>query len=218
MSVQGDVNASDGRTVRFYDTGAVPDAGPTVFWHHGTPQTGRLLDPIVEAAARRGMRVVSCARAGYEGTSEIPGRTVAAAAADVIRVADELGIARFATMGASGGGPHALAAAALAPDRIVGVVTLAGIAPFTTDFDWFAGMASPGGLSSGLEGRAARAAYAEIAEFDETSFTEADFRMLAGPWSVLGADAQRASGAGAAGRSTTMSPSRSRGDSSSATF
>ena len=44
-------------------------------------------------------------------------------------------------MGASGGGPHALACAARPPDRVLGVVTLAGIAPYADDFDWWAGMA-----------------------------------------------------------------------------
>ena len=56
-------------------------------------------------------------------------------------------------MGASGGGPHALAGAALLPDRVTGVVTLAGIAPCTDAFDWFDGMQSPGGLRAAMDGR-----------------------------------------------------------------
>ncbi|MEO6827937.1 MAG: alpha/beta hydrolase [Microbacteriaceae bacterium] len=186
----------DDRTIRFYDSG--PQTGPTrtVIWQHGTPQTGRLLEPLLADAAQRGIRLVSCARAGYPGSSARRGRTVTSSAADVIAVADALGLAGFATMGASGGGPHALGCAALAPDRVRGVVTLAGIAPFTEDFDWFAGMVSPGGLRAARRGRAARARFAETAQFDQNSFIEADWRALADDWAPLGSDAERAAGDG----------------------
>jgi pimeloyl-ACP methyl ester carboxylesterase len=199
MATDGDVLTSDGRSVRYYDTGEAPNTTATVFWHHGTPQTGRLLEPVVAAASRRGIRVISCARAGYEGTTSLENRSVAAAAEDVIRVADELGIDRFGTIGASGGGPHAVACAALAPERVQAVVSLAGVAPFSDQPEWFEGMASPGGLRSATQGRAARAAFAETAEFDPGSFTAADWDALAGEWGVLGADAQRAGEAGAEG-------------------
>src|ERR1035441_9578699 len=64
------------------------------------------------------------------------------AAADVSSIADALGIDRFAVMGYSGGGPHALACAALLPERVLGVVCVAGLAPFRAEgLDWFAGMA-----------------------------------------------------------------------------
>ena len=104
---------------------------------------------------------------------------------------------RFAVMGASGGGPHALAAAALLPERVTAAVTLAGIAPWTGSEDWFAGMAAPGGLRSALEGgRAGRLAYAETDEFDPGIFTATDWATLDGPWGALGADAGLAGAAG----------------------
>lgn len=199
MSSEGDVRTADGRSVRFYDTGAGSGAALTVFWHHGTPQTGRLLDPIVSAAAARGIRVISCARAAYPGTSALPGRSVLAAADDVLRVADELGIEQFATMGASGGGPHALACAALAPTRVRAVATFAGIAPHTDEFDWFDGMADDGGLRSAVSGREHRALYAQTAEFDESIFIDADWQTLSGAWSALGSDSQLAAESGVNG-------------------
>ncbi|PVU84128.1 alpha/beta hydrolase [Cellulomonas sp. WB94] len=165
-------------------------------WHHGSPQTGALLPPLLSAAAARGIRLVSSGRPSYGGSSPLPGRDVASAAGDVAQVVDALGIARFATMGASGGGPHALACAALLPDRVTGVVCLAGIAPFTTGFDWFAGMASDGGLRAAAAGRAARARYAESDEFDPGSFIAADYAALEGDWASLGADSVRAGQAG----------------------
>lgn len=195
MAIERDLEVADGRTVRFWDTGAMGDgAAITVFWHQGTPQTGRLLAPVVSAAAERGIRVVSCARAGYPGTSALPGRSVADAAADVVAVAAELGIGRYASVGASGGGPHALACAAIDPDHVASVVTLAGIAPYTDAYDWFEGMASPGALRSALQGgRDGRRRYDETAEFDESSFVDTDWAALEGAWGALGADANRAS-------------------------
>ena len=106
-----------------------------MLWHHGSPQTGAPLEPLVVAAAARGIRLLSDARPSYGGSSPKPGRDVASAAADVALVADALGIDRFAVMGASGGGPHLLACATLLPDRVTGVVCLAGIAPLTAEFD-----------------------------------------------------------------------------------
>jgi len=167
-------------------------AGLTVVWHHGTPQTGAVLPPLLEAARAHGLRLVSCARPSYEGSTPNPGRTVGAAARDVLDAMAALGVERFATVGASGGGPHALACAAQAPDRVTAVATLAGIAPYSDAFDWFGGMAAPGALRAALGGREARALYAETAEFDPASFIAADWRMLEGPWSSLGRDSMRA--------------------------
>lgn len=195
-----DVRLADGRTVRVYDTGgAGANAAGTVVWHHGSPQTGAPLAPLVAAAARRAIRLVSYGRPAYGGSSPHPGRTVASAALDTSQIADALGVSRFAVMGASGGGPHALACAALLPERVTGAVSLAGLAPLSEDFDWFAGMVAPGGLQAAVGGRAARARYAETDEFDEESFTPADRAALSGRWSSLAADAGRAAAAGADG-------------------
>ena len=56
-------------------------------------------------------------------------------------IADALGIGDFGTYGGSGGGPHTLACAALLPDRVVGAVPIASVAPFPAEgLDWLAGM------------------------------------------------------------------------------
>ena len=102
-------------------------------------------------------------------------------------------------MGASGGGPHALACGALLGNRVMGVACLASIAPYSPDADWFVGMASVGGLRSALEGRESRASYAATEEFDPDSFTAADWAVLAGTWASLGEDAGRAAAAGTDG-------------------
>ncbi|WP_314146707.1 alpha/beta hydrolase [uncultured Leifsonia sp.] len=203
-SSPGSLALPDGRALRFFDTGGADDA-PVLVWHHGTPQTGAVIAPIAEAAARRGVRVVSAARPGYPGSDPLPGRTVADAAADVIALLDALGVDRFVTAGASGGGPHALACADLAPRRTAAVVTLAGIAPFWGSPDWFAGMTDPGGLQAALAGPDARAAHAESAEFDPDSFTQRDYQT----WRDRGARSarmpERAPPRDPAARSTTTS-------------
>jgi pimeloyl-ACP methyl ester carboxylesterase len=189
-----DVRLPDGRTVHAYDSGE-PGA-PVIVWHHGSPQTGAPLAPLLAAAARRGLRLVTYGRPSYGGSTPLEGRDVASAAADVAVIADALGVERLATMGASGGGPHALGCGAVLGDRVTGVVTLAGLAPYTADEEWFAGMAAPGGLRAALAGREARARFAETDEFDEASFTARDWDALSGRWSSLGADAGRADAAG----------------------
>lgn len=84
MVAERDVRLSDGRTLRTYDSGGA-DAGDrfTVVWHHGSPQIGAPLQPLLAAAAARGIRLLSYGRPSYGGSSPLPGRDVASAAADV---------------------------------------------------------------------------------------------------------------------------------------
>jgi pimeloyl-ACP methyl ester carboxylesterase len=197
MVTESGIRLADGRVLRAFDAD-VPEGGArlAVLWHHGSPQTGALLEPLLEAAAPRRIRLVSYARPSYGGSSPNPDRTVASAAEDVRQIADTLGIERFAVMGASGGGPHALACAALLPDRVTGAVVIAGIAPFTDAFDWYAGMVAPGGLRAATGGRDARGRFAATDEFDPGQFVAADWAALEGAWRSLGQDAGKADAAG----------------------
>jgi pimeloyl-ACP methyl ester carboxylesterase len=167
---------SDGRMLAVHDTAPGTDAGVTVIWHHGSPQTGAALEPHLRAAAERGIRWVSYGRPEYGGSSSKTDRTIGDAAADVTELADALGLDRFAVMGASGGLPHALACAALLPDHVWTAVTFASLAPFTSEFDWFAGMAGGGSsLRASQRGRVAREVFELTAEFDDASFNTLDY-------------------------------------------
>lgn len=199
MVIERDVQLGDGRVLHGYDSGPDAAARLALVWHHGSPQTGAPLGPVMAAAAARGIRVLSYGRPSYGGSSPNPGRDVASAAADVAAVADAFGVDRFAAMGASGGGPHALAGAALLPERVTGVVSIAGIAPYTDAFDWFDGMRSPGGLRAARQGRDARERFAETEEFDPEQFLPADFAALQGEWASLGADVGRSEAFGPGG-------------------
>lgn len=203
MTTSTDVRTLDGRVLRAHDGRDALPSEPvlTLLWHHGSPQTGALLAPVLEAAVSRGIRLVSYGRPSYGGSTPNPGRDVASAAADVAVIADALGIDRLAVMGASGGGPHALACAALLPTRVTAVVTLASIAPFDAEgLDWYGGMADTGAVRAAADGgRSARAAFEETAEFEPSSFNDADYASLDGRWSALGADVAVATARGPAG-------------------
>jgi pimeloyl-ACP methyl ester carboxylesterase len=185
---EGILTRADGHALHFYDQG--PHAGElAVFWLHGTPNIGVPPAPLFADAARLGLRWIGYDRPGYGGSTRRAGRTVASAAADVASIADHLGLDTFAVMGHSGGGPHALACAALLPHRVLAAVSAAGLAPFdAADLDWFAGMHPSGAASlrAAHAGLAAKTAYeAASAAFDPTLFTAADQAALSGPWAWL---------------------------------
>jgi len=134
-----DVLTPDGRRLAVEVAG--PQDGEVVVFHTGTPSAGSLFAPLLEAGAERGLRHVSYSRPGYGDSDRQPGRTIADCTHDVAAIADALGVERFYTTGHSGGGPHALACAALLPDRVNSATTTAGVAPFDAEgLDWLAGM------------------------------------------------------------------------------
>ena len=128
-----------GRRLAVLDGGV--ESGPAVFVSHGTPGSALLWRDAVEDAEARGMRLLGYDRPGYGGSDPDPDRRVADAARDIVAMADALEIEKFAVEGGSGGGPHALACAALLEGRVVAVACLAGVAPYPAEgLDWLDGM------------------------------------------------------------------------------
>jgi pimeloyl-ACP methyl ester carboxylesterase len=186
MVTEADLEMTDGRTLHMYDTCAGNTGRLPVFYHHGTPNIGRPPEPLFPASDRLGIRWVSHDRPGYGGSTPQPGRDVASAAADVASMADALGIGQFAVLGHSGGGPHALACAALLPERVLAAVSVSGPAPFdAAGLDWFAGLAAAGAAEAraAVEGRAALEQCLASAEYDPEMFTPSDHAALEGAWS-----------------------------------
>ena len=133
------VAAPDGR-VLCVESGGDP-AGRPVLVHGGTPNSRHMANPWLEDAAQRGIHLVSYDRPGYGGSTPQPGRSVADCTNDVRTIADAFGFDRLAVWGFSGGGPHALACAALLPDLVSAVGSLASIAPYgAPGLDYFSGM------------------------------------------------------------------------------
>jgi pimeloyl-ACP methyl ester carboxylesterase len=199
MITEFDLDLGGGRTLHAYDAGG--PGGLAVVWHHGTPGVGGPPRPLFEAAERLGIRWLSYDRPGYGGSTRRPGRNVASSAACAGAVADALGIATFAVMGHSGGGPHALACASLLPERVLGAVIVSGLAPYDAPgLDWFDGVSAPltASLHAALQGLEARERFEAVGTRRDPGFTLADLAALAGPWRWLG-EVRLATGHGVAG-------------------
>ncbi|HEY3870779.1 MAG TPA: alpha/beta hydrolase [Actinocrinis sp.] len=149
------------------------EGGVPVFLLHGTPGSRIGPRPRGIVLERMGVRLISYDRPGYGHSTRAPGRKVVDACKDVLAIADHLKIERFCVVGRSGGGPHALACAASARDRVVGAAVLVSVAPAdASGLDWLDGMtdlnadsyqqvdrllAKEGGRGGLLEGLDARA-------------------------------------------------------------
>jgi pimeloyl-ACP methyl ester carboxylesterase len=135
-----ELKVPDGRLVT-YDT-CGDERGWPVFLLHGAPGSRLGPRPRGSVLYRLGVRLISHDRPGYGGSTRFMGRTVADVAEDVRHLADALGIDHFSVVGRSGGGPHALACAALLPERVVRTAVLVSFAPAdAAGLNWFAGMA-----------------------------------------------------------------------------
>lgn len=136
-----DLTLAGGSTLQYFIDGAASADGALLIYHHGTPAAGPLEQTILSAARAAGLVTVELVRPGYGGSTRQPGRSVADVAPLVAALADHLGHERFVTLGWSGGGPHAIATAALLPDRCAGAISLSGVAPFdAAGLDFLAGM------------------------------------------------------------------------------
>ncbi|HEV3288644.1 MAG TPA: alpha/beta fold hydrolase [Streptosporangiaceae bacterium] len=208
------VGTPDGRQLEVLLTG--PADGLPLLFHTGTP--GGLVPClwVAEAAAAHGLRTVLYARPGYGGSTPQPGRRVADCAADVTAILDRLGAAEFLALGWSGGGPHALASAALTGGRCRAVVSLAGVAPRgAAGLDWLSGMGPEnieelaaaedgpdtlGGLLTGWAAGLAGVTGAEVAESMGGLLSAADRAVLTGEFAeYLAASFRAALSTGVAG-------------------
>ncbi|MFI1017265.1 alpha/beta fold hydrolase [Streptomyces sp. NPDC020965] len=133
------VRAADGRHLMVERLG--DPRGRPVFLLHGMP--GSRLGPAPRGMVlyQRRTQLIAYDRPGYGGSDRLAGRSVADVVQDVRAIADHLGLERFAVVGRSGGAPHALACAALLPERVTRTAALVTLAPRDADgLDWFEGM------------------------------------------------------------------------------
>jgi pimeloyl-ACP methyl ester carboxylesterase len=134
-----EVQSGDGRRLQVCVTGA-SDAYP-VFLMHGAPGSRRGPRPRGTLLYRLGIKLISYDRPGYGLSDRAEGRMVVDAAHDVAAIVNALRIENFAVVGRSGGGPHALAVAALYPDLVSSVAALVPLAPYDArGLDWYEGM------------------------------------------------------------------------------
>jgi pimeloyl-ACP methyl ester carboxylesterase len=121
----------DGQPVEGLRAG--PRDAPALLFHNGTPTAAMLLPEVVDAAARHGRQVIGFSRPGYAGSQPCRGRDIATNTLITAAVLDAFGAESFVSAGWSGGGPHALADAALLAGRCRAAATIAGVAPYTAD-------------------------------------------------------------------------------------
>jgi pimeloyl-ACP methyl ester carboxylesterase len=177
------VTAPDGRTLLVREAGVT--GGIPVVIHHGTPGSSLLYRVHELEAEDAGLHLVSYDRPGYGGSTRHEGRSVADCAADVEAICDALGIEHFTTWGISGGGPHALATAALLPDRCRAAAALAPIAPRDAEgLDFFAGMGEQNVEELGLSVRDPETAWKRLEE-DRDEIVGATPEALAAAWATL---------------------------------
>jgi pimeloyl-ACP methyl ester carboxylesterase len=125
---EGTVLLEDGRRLAWSSTG--PDSGVPVLYLHGaigtavrrTPELDALIDEL-------GLRYVAVSRPGFGESDPCPGRRIADFPADVERLADHLGLDRFAVVGVSAGGPYAIACARAMPDRVAASAAVSSLVP-----------------------------------------------------------------------------------------
>lgn len=121
----GAARLPDGRRLAHLDLG--DPAGTPVLYQHGGLSCSRDIAFADAFCRERGVRLVAPDRPGIGGSERLPGRRVADWAADVAALADALGIARFAVLGWSAGGPYAIACGHLLPGRVTAVATVGSV-------------------------------------------------------------------------------------------
>ena len=127
-ALEGSVAVRDGRRLSFAEYGS--PRGPALIWFHGTPGSRRQIPLDARTyAAETGIRIIGVDRPGIGSSTPYQYPNIADFPADLTLLADALGIETFRVIGLSGGGPYALAAGALLPNRVLGVGVLGGVAP-----------------------------------------------------------------------------------------
>lgn len=127
--IEDTLTLADGRTLSYTLWGS-PDAEP-VFYFHGFPSSRHELE-LTESVLEQNnppIRVIALDRPGFGTSTFQPRRGLLDWPSDVAEAADILGIDRFAVLGASAGGPYALACGYALADRIKGVGVVVGLAP-----------------------------------------------------------------------------------------
>jgi pimeloyl-ACP methyl ester carboxylesterase len=104
-------------------------AGEPIFGLHGTPGSRLMFRLAHPVALKLGIRLLAPERPGFGISTYQPGRTLASYAIDIANFADALGVRRFAVAGISGGGPYAVACAALLPERVTALGLVSPVGP-----------------------------------------------------------------------------------------
>ena len=129
------VSTADGRKIEVLTAGN-PHGYPWL-WIPGSPSAAAHYPRLDDLAARLDLRIVTWSRPGYGDSSPRAapshGPRMIDDIPDIETILDAEGIEEFIVVGWSGGGPRALACAAMLPEHCRAAATLASLAPFDAD-------------------------------------------------------------------------------------
>jgi pimeloyl-ACP methyl ester carboxylesterase len=183
------VGLSDGRLLEALVAG--PEGGVPLVCHHGTPFAAAPRPVALAVARDHGLRTIIANRPGYAGSTARPARTVADVASDTAALLDQLGHGRFLTLGWSGGGPHALACAALLGDRCMAAATVGGVAPADAGgLAWLDGM-GPENVEEFTLARSGGLAFSSFLERSAATMADVSGAQLAASLGGLVSDVDR---------------------------
>jgi pimeloyl-ACP methyl ester carboxylesterase len=127
FDIDESLHVSDGRHLAYRVYGWA--SGEPVYFFHGFPGSRLQAAMLHGPATRAGIALVAFDRPGFGRSDPADAPSVDCVIPDVADLADHLGHRRFAVIGASCGGPYALATARLMPHRVSAVGLLAGMGP-----------------------------------------------------------------------------------------
>ena len=125
MRAEGQIVLPDGRKLAYAEFGRA--SGAPVLYFHGAP--GSRLEPLLigdDVWSAHALRVIAPDRPGMGASNFLPRRGFSDWPADVIALADALGLEQFSVIGNSAGGGYVAVCAARIPERVRSAVIVSG--------------------------------------------------------------------------------------------
>lgn len=121
------IQLKDGRKLGYTDLGN--SEGKPIFHFHGFPGSRLESTLIAEKVIQRGARLIGVDRPGMGLSDFKKNRTILDWADDVLELANNLNIDKFAVEGISGGGPYSAVCAYKIPEHLTACGIIAGVGP-----------------------------------------------------------------------------------------
>lgn len=121
------ITLKDGRKLGYAEYG--DPFGTVMLYFHGFPGSRLEAAHFHDVAVKNHYRVIGVDRPGMGLSSMDDHRTILSWAADIVELADQLGIAAFSIFGHSGGAPFVAACAYAIPERLQSAAVISGMAP-----------------------------------------------------------------------------------------
>jgi pimeloyl-ACP methyl ester carboxylesterase len=121
------IQLHDGLTLGIASVG--PSDGFPIFHCHGSGSSRLEVNLVAAAASDQGVRLIGLDRPGIGRSDPKTGYRLLDWPDDVVEVADQLGIERFAVQGISAGGAYALACVYKIPDRLTACGLISALPP-----------------------------------------------------------------------------------------